>query len=55
MKRRQLNPTSFLDCYTIHRKLENSDETILRDKETNEFVLMKELLLTDSAELRKVV
>jgi hypothetical protein len=31
----------FLDKYAIHRKNEDSDETILRDKQTGEFVLMK--------------
>lgn len=40
-----LRPSHFLDCYTIHRKIENSDETILKDKQTNHFVLMKELIL----------
>lgn len=45
---------SFLERYTIQRKLENSDETVLKDKLTNNFVLMKELGL-GSQEFKKVV
>jgi hypothetical protein len=53
--RRPAPYVSFLDQYTIQRKTENSDETILRDKHTGAFVLMKELTLATSEEFKKVV
>jgi hypothetical protein len=53
--RRSPPHVSFLDQYTIQRKTEDSDETVLRDKHTNAFVLMKELTLTSSEEFKKVV
>jgi hypothetical protein len=46
---------SFLDQYTIQRKTENSDETVLRDKHTGAFVLMKELTFVSGEQFKKVV
>lgn len=54
MKKKHANG-GFLDRYAIHRKNEHSDETVLRDKQTGEFVLMKEVLLFSPDEFRRVV
>lgn len=45
----------FLDRYHIHSKSQDSDETILRDKHSGEFVLMKEVQVSSPDEFRKVV
>lgn len=36
---------SFFDKYSIEQKVSGSDETLLRDKKTGCFVLMKEVLV----------
>jgi len=48
-------PRGFLDRFHIHSKCKDSDETVLRDKQTGEFVLMKEVQLNSSDEFRKVI
>ena len=45
----------FLDRFHIHSKSQDSDETVLRDKQTGEFVLMKEIQLNSNDEFRKVI
>jgi len=48
-------PRSFLDRFHIHSKRQDSDETVLRDKQTGEFVLMKEVQLNSPDEFRKII
>ena len=48
-------PTNFLDRYTIYRKSEDSEDTVLRDRLTDAFVLMKELLMSSNEEFKKIV
>lgn len=49
------NALSFLEKFQIHKKLPYSDETVLVDKSTDSFMVMKETIVQSSAELKEVV
>ena len=46
---------SFFDKYSIEQKVSGSDETLLRDKQTGTYVLMKEVLVDSNEQFRVVI
>ena len=51
----QKNQLAFLERYSIERKEPNSDETVLREKNSNHLLLMKEVEFEDANHLKQIV
>ncbi len=49
------DPLSFLDKYSIEQKVSGSDETLLRDKLTGGYVLMKEVQVESNEQFKIVI
>ena len=46
---------NFFNKYSIQNKTNNNDETILKDRKTGDLVLMKEILIKSTPELKKMI
>ena len=46
---------NFFNKYSIQNKTNNNDETILKDRKTGDLVLMKEIIIKTTPELKKMI
>ena len=50
-----ISSLSFLNSYMIDRKTVNSNETILKEKNTKDYILMKEVIIDSKEEFHRMV